>query len=166
MTRRAREAAARLERLEQLVDGISRSIEKIEVATIVRDPSSGLSAEAYEGLRKQVVAAAGSRMTHLHQLARFAEALDIGHLEALPDLVREWMDQAGLVKVQDAADERYYDVLGGQGDGLRVLRFGYVDAITGRPIVMGQAERVRSMPDVNEGAHRRMDVGDQEEVRS
>jgi hypothetical protein len=164
MTRRTREAAARLERLEQMVDGISRSIDKIEVATIVRDPSSGLSAEAYDGLRKQVVAAAGSRMQHLHQLARFADAVGSGHVEALPDLVREWMGQSGLVMVHDVTDDRYYDVLGGEGDELRVLRFAYVDAITGRPIVMGQAERVKSTVDL--GAHRRVDAGDQEEVRS
>ncbi|GLY47521.1 hypothetical protein [Lentzea sp. NBRC 102530] len=164
MTRKTREAAARLERLEHMVDGISRSIEKIEVATIVRDPSSGLAAEAYEGLRKQVIAAAGDRMRHLHQLARFAEAIDSGHVAALPDLVREWTAQAGLLKIHDPADVRCYEVLGGEGDQLRVLRFAYVDEITGRVVVMGQAERVQST--VDSGAHRRMDVGDQEEVRS
>jgi hypothetical protein len=146
MTRRTAEMAARLEKLEQVVDQISRSIEKIEVATIVREPSSALSVDAYNGLRKQIVAAAGDRIAHLHQLARFAEVIHSGQVADLGPVVREWMEQAGLIRVDDPEDNRYYDVLGGEGPCLSVLKPAYVDRITGRPIVMGQAERVPQPP--------------------
>ncbi|QKV75293.1 hypothetical protein [Amycolatopsis sp. Hca4] len=141
MTRRSREAAERLRRLEQAVDLISRSIEKIEVATIVREPASALSADAYNGLRKQIVAAAGERVAHLHQLARFAQAVESGDPAPLPSLVREWSEQAGLLRVDDPSDTGCFDVLAGSGSALRMLRPAYVDQLTGRPIVMGQAER-------------------------
>lgn len=143
MTRRKRDMLDRLSQLERAVDGISRSIEKIEVATIVREPSSGVAVDAYEGLRRQVVAAAGERMAHLHQLARFAEAVTAGRQGAeLASLVEEWFVQAGVERVTDPRDQDYYDVLGGTGPELRVLRMAYRDSVSGRPIIMGQAERV------------------------
>lgn len=137
----------RLTRVEQMLDHVDRSIEKIEVATIVRDPSSKLSVDAYDGLRKQVVAAAASRVAHLAQLAQFAEAVPTATTEELLRLVEEWMVQASLVRYNDPHEERLYDVLGGEGDQLEVLRPAYIDATTGRPILMGQAERVQSKPE-------------------
>jgi hypothetical protein len=143
MTRHKRDLLRRLSELERAVDGISRSVDKIEVATIVREPSSGVAVDAYDGLRRQIVAAAGERMAHLHQLARFAEAVRVERPTAeLASLVDEWLVQAGLERVTDPHEQNYYDVLGGTGAALRVLRPAYRDGVTGRPVVMGQAERV------------------------
>jgi len=142
MMRGRRELIDRMRKVEETVDHIVRSIEKIEVATIVRDPSSGLSVDAYDGLRRQVVAAAGERMAHLYQLARFAEAVSSASRDELAALVQEWMAQAGLERVADPRNPSYYDVLGGEGGALRILRPAYRDAATGRPVVMGQVERV------------------------
>lgn len=143
MTRHKRDLLRRLSELERAVDGISRSVDKIEVATIVREPSSGVAVDAYDGLRRQIVAAAGERLAHLHQLARFAEAVGAERPTAeLASLVDEWLVQAGLEQVADPYEQNYYDILGGTGSDLRVLRPAYRDSVTGRPVVMGQAERV------------------------
>jgi hypothetical protein len=143
MTRYRNDLLDRLTTMEQVIDRISRSIEKIEVATIVREPSSKVAVDAYDGLRRQIVAAAGERMAHLHQLALFAEAVATNRPAAeLTPLVAEWLQQAGVEQVTDPRDDSYFDVLGGTGTELRVLRVGYRDTVTGRPIVMGQAERV------------------------
>jgi hypothetical protein len=145
MTRRTAALLARLSEVERSLDMISRSIERIEVATIVREPSSALSVDAYDGLRRQIVAAAQERTAHLRQLAVFAEA---AHAQApqLRPVVEEWLTQAGLVRWADPADSRYYDELGGEGEELRVLRHAFVDEVTGRPVVMGQTERVPRLP--------------------
>jgi hypothetical protein len=139
MRRQWRELEERLARIEKSVDAISRSMDKIEVATIVREPSSALSAEAYDGLRKQVVAGANERLAHLVQIAQFSEAAR-GTPE-LAKLVREWSEQVGLLRLVEF-DERYFDVLGGKGEVIRCLRPAYIDKVTGRPIIMGQAELV------------------------
>jgi hypothetical protein len=147
MTRYKRDSLNRLSEMEQALDRISRSIEKIEVATIVREPSSGVAVDAYDGLRRQVIAAAGERMAHLFQLAEFAEAVATnGSMDGLARLVDEWLAQAGVERVTDPREGEYFDVLGGTGRELRVLRIGYRDRVTGRPIVMGQAERVEHTP--------------------
>jgi hypothetical protein len=148
MTRKHDEVLDRLTRLAESVSRIERSIERIEVATIVRDPTSPLSADAYEGLRRQVVAAAGERAAHLHQLARFAQAVTNAEPGQLTGLVSEWMGQANLVRVEDPHDDRHFDILGGEGDLLRTVRPAYVDATTGRTVITGQAERV-AVPDVD-----------------
>jgi hypothetical protein len=143
MTRYKKSVIDRLTALEQLVDKVSRSIEKIEVATIVREPQSQVAVDAYDGLRRQIVAAAGARMTHLHQLVQFAEAVAVpGPTAELAPLVEEWLRQAGVERVEDVGNPAYYDVLGGSGPDLRVLRTAYRDSVTGRPILMGQTERV------------------------
>lgn len=153
MTRFRREVRDRLDRLERCVDQISRSIEKIEVATIVRDPSSALSVEAYDGLRRQVISATGERMAHLVQLVNFAEAVSRTGAEELAPLVEEWLAQAGVERVTDVTDGRYYDVLGGDGTEPRVLRTAYRDGKTGRPVQMGQIELVDRIPEpVQEGS--------------
>jgi len=139
MTRRT--LLARLSEVERSLDRISRSIERIEVATIVREPSSALSVDAYDGLRRQIVAAAQERTAHLRQLAVFAEAAQ-NQAPQLGPVVEEWLTQAGLVRWPDPADSRYYDELGGEGEDLRILRHAFVDQATGRPVVMGQTERV------------------------
>jgi hypothetical protein len=147
MTRFRSEILNRLDRLERCVDQISRSIEKIEVATIVRDPSSALSIEAYDGLRRQVITAASERMAHLVQLVNFAEAVGRAGADELVPLVEEWLTQADVERVPDATDARYYDVLGGAGSEVRMLRVAYRDGKTGRPVQMGQIELVTLEPD-------------------
>jgi len=143
MTRYRQSVLDRLADLERMVDQIHRSIEKIEVATIVREPQSAVAVDAYDGLRRQIIAAAGERMAHLHQLAQFAEAITpTGQATNLARLVDEWMGQAGVELVEDVGDPNYYDVLGGSGPELRMLRPAYRDCVTGRTVVMGQVERV------------------------
>lgn len=139
------ELIERLAALEEIVDRIDRSIEKIEVATIVRDPSSKLSVDAYDGLRKQIAAAANERVSHLVQLVEFESGVAAGSKEALTRLVDQWMRQAGLIRIDDPTDERFYDVLGGSGPSRRILRYAYVDSATGRPIRMGQVELVQAV---------------------
>src|SRR3954451_7820403 len=97
-----RELTRRLDSMERLLDKLDRSVEKIELVTVVREPNTGMSADAYAGLRKPVIASAGERNAHLHQLAQFDSALRAG---ATPDelaaLVREWLGQASLVLMED-----------------------------------------------------------------
>ena len=143
-----RGARQRLERIEEALSRVDRSIDRIEVATIVREPNLGLAAEAYEGLRRQVVAAAAERTAHLAQLAQLAEAVRTQRTNDLPGLVEDWMLQSGLERRRDPHDDRYVDVLGTpatEGEPRTLLRPAYVDAVTGRPIMMGQAEQTTGL---------------------
>lgn len=134
----------RLDKIEEALSRIDRSIDRIEVATIVREPSTGPAAEAYEGLRRQVVAAVSDRTAHLGQLAQLAEVVRRGDTADLRLLVEDWMRQAGLERRDDPTGDRYFDVLGAEpveGAPRTTMRPAYVDAGSGRPVLMGQAEQ-------------------------
>ena len=141
---RRRDLEERLESMEELLDRVDRSIEKIEMVTVVREPNTGMSADAYNGLRKQVIASASERAAHLSQLAQFDSALRAGATTSeLEALVREWAGQASLVTVEDPALTEAFELVGPEdAPGRRVLRPGYIDGITGRVVRGGLLERV------------------------
>jgi hypothetical protein len=142
---RRRALDRRLASLEQLLDKVERGVDRIELVTTVREPGTSLSADAYEGLRKQVIAATGERHAHLTQLARFDAALQAGTTPAeLTTLVREWMTQASVTLVTDPQQRDAFEIVGDgrDGDALAVVRPAYVDSLTGRVISRGVAERV------------------------
>jgi hypothetical protein len=140
---RGRELEQRLETIEDLLDKVERGVEKIELVTVVREPNTGISADAYNGLRKQVIAAASERTTHLNQLAQFDAALQGGATMAeLEALVREWLGQASLLRVDDPTIEEAFEAIGrDDAPRRRVLRPGYVDTVTGRVVRAGLIER-------------------------
>jgi hypothetical protein len=140
---RRRKLEGRLDAMEAMLDKVERGVEMIELVTVVREPNTGMSADAYNGLRKQVIASASERSAHLNQLAHFDSALRAGagpsELEAL---VREWLGQASLAAVDDPAMTEAFEVVGPEGTtGRRVLRHGYVDLTTGRVVRAGLVER-------------------------
>lgn len=135
MTRiRRRERDERMRSIEQTLD-------RIWTATIVRDPGISKVADAYDGLRKQVIAAVNERTAHLQQLAKFDAALraKASHDE-LADLVREWMAQASLEVVMDPRMNGAFEIVGSrQGAELLIRRPAYVDGVSGRVVRGGIA---------------------------
>jgi hypothetical protein len=131
----------RLQAIERTMDKVERSVDRIEIVTVVREPNTTVAADAYNGLRKQVIAAAGERQAHLAQLAAFDVGLRAAQsAEELASLVREWMTQASLARVDDPRTEGAFEVVG-EGDAVVVVHPAYVDAQTGRVVRSGIAER-------------------------
>jgi hypothetical protein len=147
---RRRKLDARLTVVEEMLDRVDRNIERIEIVTMVREPNTSISADAYDGLRKQVIASAGERAAHLHQLAQFDSALRAGaSAEELGRLVREWIGQASLLVVEDTDVPDAFEFVGpARATGVRVSRPAYVDRVSGRIVRKGIAERVEE-PDAS-----------------
>ena len=125
--------------LARRLETLNERLHTIEIATLVSGPNNPVVAEAYEGLRKQVIISASSRRAHLTQLATFADAVASGaNSEELGNLVREWMRQHGLRSVTPTERPDVYDIMG-DGTVLQVLRAGYVDEQTGAVVALGQA---------------------------
>lgn len=155
---------ARLSAAEHLLDRIDRKVEGIERITMVREPATGIAADAYDGLRRKVGAALAERAAHLHQLAQFdaarrAEATP----EELESLVREWMGESRLEIVLDPDVAGAFTEVGDpKGDHLRVTVPAYVDALTGRVVRGGFVERTQrppARPDASPGIGPEAEVG-------
>ncbi len=101
--KRWRELREAVDRITGQLDQLDRRAEKMEVILMVREPTAGVAAEAYDGLRKQVVAAMTERMAHLQQLVQLDAALTAGaDADVIGKLVRGFADQASLGRVTDA----------------------------------------------------------------
>ena len=136
---------AELQQLSSLLDRIDRRTERIETVTLVREPSTAAAADAYEGLRKQVVAAVSARTAHLSQLAQCDVALRRGATQAdLAEMLDRWCEQAGLEKLTDPAHPEFarcFEFVDDRSGGpVEVLEPAYVDRFTGRPVRLGRAQ--------------------------
>ncbi|MGW3283131.1 hypothetical protein ACWDR3_00635 [Streptomyces sp. NPDC001002] len=147
-----RTVADRLAEAIQLVHDLDRRLDKLEVIALVREPSVVAAADAYDGLRKQVVASATARWTHLAQLAQLDAALAQGaDLEVVGALVEGWITQAALDRVSDPGHpeaDLLYELVENLGGPLAVLEPAYVDGVTGRLVRPGRAHRAETAPQV------------------
>jgi hypothetical protein len=127
---------------------LKAQLETLKTALVVMDPKVSTSADAYDGLRKQVAMAASSRQAHLQQLAQFSRALRRGAgTDQLSSLIDEWMQQAGLAAVVDPNPDLYEILEGDPSSGrLEVTAPAYLDPQTGVLIAQGQA---RWLPEQN-----------------
>lgn len=145
MTKRWRELRAAVERITGQIDQLDRRTEKMEVILMVREPTTSVAAEAYEGLRKQVVTAVTERMAHLAQLVQLDAALTAGaDADSVGKLVRGWVEQASLERVVDPEHPQrglLFETVEDLGGRPEVLEPAYVDAVTGRVIRRGSIRR-------------------------
>lgn len=133
--------------LQERIKGLEHKAELIQTVLIVKEPTSIPAANAYDGLRKQIVAAAAERRSHLAQLV--AMAVTVSRATSIDDIrpqVSEWMEQAGVVAVGQLppgipAGDLFEDVSGvGLGGEIEILEPAYVDAQTNAIIRLGRAQ--------------------------
>lgn len=132
------------EEIDQLIVRMERQLDLIHTALVVRDPGTSVSVDAYEGLRKQVIAAATARQAHVAQLAEFDVALHRGaSAEDLRALVSQWLDQAGVARVEDAALREAFDSAVATDVDADVEVPAYINTVTGQLVRQG---RLRARP--------------------
>lgn len=152
MNRRSREL---LERLDQRLARLEQEAELLRTVFIVKEPDTGYAAAAYEGLRKQVIAGAAERRSHLVQLAAMATA--VRRATSADDLAAQvagWMAQAGVAELTEvppgAQPQDLFEDLDGPGltgaGAIEVVEPAYVDAVTGVAVRLGRARRAAPPP--------------------
>jgi hypothetical protein len=156
--KRRAQLAAVLDNIRESLDQLDRRVDKMETILIIREPSSVAAGDAYEGLRKQVMAALSERLAHLSQLVQLHAAVAGGaDARVLSQLVDAWFEQAALLRVDDPGHPQahaLFEVVEDKGGAPEVLDPAYVDSVTGRVIRPG---RIRRLP--VEGPHRRGAAG-------
>lgn len=153
--KRWRRLEAALTDLTALLDKLERRTDKIETILMVREPGSVAAADAYEGLRKQVVAAATERLAHLAQLVQLDVAL-AGEAdgEVLAKLTGAWIEQASLVRVTDPDHpeaDLLFELLEDLGGAVEILEPAYADGVSGRVIRRGRSRRRPVIPPAQAG---------------
>lgn len=138
--------AEAMDHILALLDRVDRTTEQMQTVLMIREPNSTAAAEAYEGLRKQVIATSTERRQHLVQLAEFETALRNGaDGSVLQSLVDGWIDQAGLVRVHKASGDEVdllFELTEDSGPELKVSAPAYVDSKSRSVVKMGRARKV------------------------
>jgi hypothetical protein len=124
---------------DQLLTKMERTVDLIWTALIVRDPGTPLSADAYEGLRKQVIASSTARREHVAQLAEIDVALQRdASAEDLAQLVSQWLNQADIERVEDPARREVWETTLPAGASAEVEIPAYFDRHTGTIVRQGR----------------------------
>jgi len=133
----------RLAGAESRLEHVAVLLERLDVALITRDPGNVRSADAYDGLRRTVAASASDRRRMVAQLAELHDRVAGGtSIEDLASLLEEWTTQAGLVRLVTFDRPDAFDVVGSDGDDLRVVRHAWIDDVNGTVVRRGQVERM------------------------
>lgn len=122
----------------ELLTQMERQLDRVYTAILVRDPGTSLSSDAYEGLRKQVIASARARTQHVAQLAEIDVALRRGAtITDLQALVDGWLRQAGVERVEDPRVRDVWESVPSSRD-VEVEIPAYVDTEVGRLVHQGR----------------------------
>lgn len=129
---------------------LEHKLDLIYTALVVRDPGTSMAAEAFEGLRKQVIAGATARNAHVAQLAEFDVALRRGASAGdLLKLTAQWLDQAGVVRIDDPTHREAFESTVAPGAPVEVDIPAYVNTVTGQIVRQGRL-RERQVPAVEQ----------------
>lgn len=136
-----------LELIER-VKGLEHEAEVMRTVLIVKEPNTQHAAQAFDGLRKQVIAGAAERRSHLNQLVAMSVAVNRAtSVDDLRPQLREWLEQSGVGEVWDVpsgvAVSDFFEDIGGRGlvGAVEILEPAYVDRHTGSLLRLGRARR-------------------------
>lgn len=121
---------------------IIHKLDLLHTALVVRDPGTSVAADAYDGLRKQVIAASTSRQAHAVQLAELDVALR--RRATVSDLERlsyQWLRQAGIATVTDPDLRPYFESSSLPRGEAEVELPAYVIEATGQVVRQGRLRR-------------------------
>ena len=126
-------------------------LQRLDAAVVVRDPGSTHAAEAYEGLRKQIMQSGKSHRIHTAHLLSLADSLERGaDMELIRDRVSDFMEELGLKRIYDTGDSELFEIIEGEGSGLECIEPAIVEQLAdGRRSVVrqGNARRVPGPPE-------------------
>jgi len=96
---------------------IENLLERLDAAVVVRDPgTTKYAAEAFDGLRKQIIQSGKNRRIHIAHLISLSDSLDRNaSVELIRDRVNDFMSELGLVKLSDTGDRTLFEIAEGDG---------------------------------------------------
>lgn len=146
---RGKRVDERLDKIESLLGELRHDAELLRTVLVIREPDTVTAANAYEGLRKQIVAVAQEHWAHLAQLVEIDVSINhTDSIEVTRGLVDDWLIRAGVRRISQPTDSRQltelFEDLGGHGSTVEIRSPAYVDSATGRLIRKGRFARVEA----------------------
>lgn len=97
---------------ERLVQ-IQALLERVDAALIVRDPGTARSAEAFDGLRRQIAYAAKARRSHVSHLLALDDSIRTGgNIDLIAARLKEYLIELGIERIYDTSLSEAFDIAG------------------------------------------------------
>lgn len=121
-------ARQQIEVIQHQLADVVQLLQRLDAAVVVRDPGNARSAEAFEGLRKTILAAGKARRAHIAHLLSLSDSIGRGaSLETISERISDFLDEIGLRHVTDVTHPEWFDTTEGEGDSLECLTPAVVD---------------------------------------
>lgn len=90
-------------RIEDKLDGVAKSVERLDAAMVVRDPTSKYATEVFDGLRKSITFASQQQRTHISTLLGLLDDLSAGaSVDTMELRLRDRLTEAGVQELTDS----------------------------------------------------------------
>jgi hypothetical protein len=149
---------------ERLVQ-IQALLERIDAALIVRDPGTTRSAEAFDGLRRQIAYAAKARRSHVSHLLALDESIRTGgNIDLIAARLKEYLKELGIERVYDTSLSEAFDIAGDRSGDTEVVEPAVIEREEdGRVTVLRVGKAIRTARPEPESKPELVEVVSQEE---
>jgi hypothetical protein len=130
----------------QRLEIIEMLLHRLDAAVVVRDPGNAHSADAYDGLRKQIIQSGKNHRIHVAHLLSLADSMERGaDIQLVRDRVNDFLSELGVERVSDTSFIELFQVTEGEGTALECIEPAIIEKLdngTATPIRLGKARRV------------------------
>jgi len=130
---------------ERLVQ-IQALLERIDAALIVRDPGTTRSAEAFDGLRRQIAYAAKARRAHVSHLLALDDSIRTGgNVDLIAARLKEYLRELGIERITDTSLSDAFDIAGDRTGEIEVVEPAVIEREEdGRVTVLRVGKAIRN----------------------
>ena len=129
----------------KIIQQIWALLERIDAALINRDPGIARSAEAYDGLRKQLNQASKNRRIHVSHLLSLSDSIERGaEYQLVKDRVADFLLEVGISSSTDLSRSDFFEITGGSGEYLKCTTPAIIETLDDGSVSLvrlGEAER-------------------------
>jgi hypothetical protein len=134
--------------IRKRLEDIEHLLHRLDTAIVIRDPGSSRSADAFEGLRRQIIQASKNRRTHTAHLIGLSQSIERGaSLDLVKDRVDDFLKELGIEFLTDTAFVEAFEVIEGEGEGIECIEAAVIERLEdGQAVVisLGKARRFQS----------------------
>jgi len=131
----------------QQLNKIELMLERLDAAFVVREPGNARSAEAFDGLRKQIIQSGKNHRSHVAHLLSLADDIEKGaSVSFIKNRLGDFLNELGIERSSDTSRIDFFDVVEGDGPSLECIEPAVIERIDGGHLVLQRAGKARRIP--------------------
>lgn len=134
---------------KQQLHQIENLLQRLDAAVVVRDPGNARAAEAYEGLRKQLIRSSTNHRSHIAHLLSLSDSLKReASMELIRDRVSDFLAELGVKFISDYSHPDLFEIVEtvhGEAHSFEVLESAVIEHMDDGSIMAIRPGKVREI---------------------